>query len=271
MPFGLVCPWKPGSDPTRQHRSINRGAQAERIAAARDERLCQVLRRGALRDYIRANAQLELPRPSRRGGPRDDEAGAQANHHHVVRQLPHRGSFQRAPGAFPGEIHGPGSFAKVRPLRELHRPKGLRICQIYLARGTFDQMKRVAQEWGGSGRKREKRPTPRWRQGDGASAGGEQIRMPRWKGKHTNTGVSHIEANDWAAFSDWVQLLADVEHWVFRGQADENWRLESRLSRLFRKAKVEDPKERTRLAGEHLERFKKATLQVGAGPTPKET
>ncbi len=45
--------------------------QAERVAAARDETLSQVLRR-ALRDYVQANAQLELPRPrkatARRGG-----------------------------------------------------------------------------------------------------------------------------------------------------------------------------------------------------------
>jgi predicted transcriptional regulator len=37
--------------------------QAERIAAARDERLSQVLRR-ALREYVRDNAQVELPRPA---------------------------------------------------------------------------------------------------------------------------------------------------------------------------------------------------------------
>jgi len=36
--------------------------QAERIAAARDERLSQVLGR-ALREYARAGAQLELPKP----------------------------------------------------------------------------------------------------------------------------------------------------------------------------------------------------------------
>jgi hypothetical protein len=37
--------------------------QAERIAAARDERLSQMLRR-ALREYVKVNAQLELPRPT---------------------------------------------------------------------------------------------------------------------------------------------------------------------------------------------------------------
>lgn len=36
--------------------------QAERIAAVRDETLSQVLRR-ALRDYARANTQLEMPQP----------------------------------------------------------------------------------------------------------------------------------------------------------------------------------------------------------------
>jgi len=36
--------------------------QAERVAAARDETLSQVLRR-ALRDYVKGNAQLELPKP----------------------------------------------------------------------------------------------------------------------------------------------------------------------------------------------------------------
>jgi hypothetical protein len=39
--------------------------QAERIAAACDETLLQVLRR-ALREYGRANAQFDLPRPARR-------------------------------------------------------------------------------------------------------------------------------------------------------------------------------------------------------------
>jgi len=37
--------------------------QAQRIAAVRDETLSQVLRR-ALREYVRVNAQLELPRPN---------------------------------------------------------------------------------------------------------------------------------------------------------------------------------------------------------------
>jgi predicted transcriptional regulator len=44
--------------------------QAERIVAARDDTLSQVLRR-ALREYVRVNAQLELPRlrkTSARGG-----------------------------------------------------------------------------------------------------------------------------------------------------------------------------------------------------------
>lgn len=36
--------------------------QAERIAAVRDERLSQMLRR-ALREYVKVNAQLERPRP----------------------------------------------------------------------------------------------------------------------------------------------------------------------------------------------------------------
>jgi len=36
--------------------------QTERITAARDKTLSQVLRR-ALRDYVAAHAQLEVPRP----------------------------------------------------------------------------------------------------------------------------------------------------------------------------------------------------------------
>ena len=40
-------------------------AQAERVAKARDETVSQVLRR-ALREYVQANAQLELPRPKRK-------------------------------------------------------------------------------------------------------------------------------------------------------------------------------------------------------------
>jgi hypothetical protein len=59
---------------------------------------------------------------------------------------------------------------------------------------------------------------------------------------------------------DWVSLRYTISryfyHWpeyIFRGQANDNWLLESTLSRNLKKLKI---KNRQQLTGEHLDRFK---------------
>jgi hypothetical protein len=50
-------------------------------------------------------------------------------------------------------------------------------------------------------------------------------------------GVRYDRLISWEVFNFWVQEMARVSGgWVFRGQAKEEWKLESRLARYFRDA-----------------------------------
>lgn len=62
-------------------------------------------------------------------------------------------------------------------------------------------------------------------------------RTSRWKGNVVIKGFTEYELSSWKYFSDFVsQILLNYSNYVFRGQADSNWKLEPTLDRL-----VKDP------------------------------
>lgn len=92
-------------------------------------------------------------------------------------------------------------------------------------------------------------------------------KKPRWKGKPTQNGVWEIEFSSWKYCHDYVrQQMLDYSHYVWRGQRDANWKLESSLDRILR-AKL--PNLRSSLAQKHLDSFKLAVRgRRGANPSP---
>jgi hypothetical protein len=92
-----------------------------------------------------------------------------------------------------------------------------------------------------------------------------------WITEYRQNGVVHDRLPSWEAFSAWAQYMADLQgRWVFRGQANEDWKLEPRLARYFREFGIVDLEEQRRLSDQHLERFKEATLGR-RGPNPIRT
>lgn len=78
-------------------------------------------------------------------------------------------------------------------------------------------------------------------------------RTPRWKDNPVVAGVSTYELSSWKYFSDFIsQELLNYSNYVFRGQADSNWKLEPTLDRV-----VKDPDSEKR--SELLEAFKYET------------
>lgn len=78
----------------------------------------------------------------------------------------------------------------------------------------------------------------------------------RWKNKPTQNGIWEIEFSSWKYFHDYVrQQMLDYSHYIWRGQRDSSWKLESSLDRIL-KSKL--PNHRTSLAQSHLDSFKMA-------------
>lgn len=91
-------------------------------------------------------------------------------------------------------------------------------------------------------------------------------KTPRWTKKLVEHGLWEIEFSSWKYFHDYVrQEMLEYSHYVWRGQRDSAWKLESSLDRLLR-AKL--PSHRSRLATSHLEKFKYAVRgRRGANPS----
>jgi hypothetical protein len=79
-------------------------------------------------------------------------------------------------------------------------------------------------------------------------------RASRWNSKDIKNGFWEIELSSWKYFHDYIrQEMLDYSHYVWRGQRDSKWRLESSLDRILkRKPRMN----REKLAKEHLENFK---------------
>lgn len=79
-------------------------------------------------------------------------------------------------------------------------------------------------------------------------------RASRWKSKGIKNGFWEIELSSWKYYHDYIyQKMLDYSHFVWRGQRDSKWKLESSLDRVLKKK----PKfNRGEFAKSHLENFK---------------
>lgn len=82
-------------------------------------------------------------------------------------------------------------------------------------------------------------------------------KQARWKPKPTVNGIWEIDLSSWKYFHDFVrQEMLDYSHYIWRGQRDSSWKLDSSLDRILR-AKL--PNLRSTFAQNHLNAFKLAT------------
>lgn len=90
-------------------------------------------------------------------------------------------------------------------------------------------------------------------------------RTPRWNKKRTIDGVWEIEISSWKYFHDFVrQEMLDFSHYVWRGQRDAAWQLQTSLDRALQ---FKQKSRRAWLAASHLEKFKMA-VRGRRGPNP---
>lgn len=90
-------------------------------------------------------------------------------------------------------------------------------------------------------------------------------KQSRWVPKGTANGIWEVEFSSWKYFHDFVrQQMLDYSHYIWRGQRDANWKLESSLDRILR-SKL--PSRRPSLARAHLQDFKLA-VRGRRGPNP---
>jgi hypothetical protein len=81
-------------------------------------------------------------------------------------------------------------------------------------------------------------------------------RTQRWQEGQVKDGVSSVGLSNWKYFHDYVrQEMLEYSHYIWRGQRESQWTLESTLDRLQRGM---SQKLRTSLAQTHLNRFKLA-------------
>lgn len=87
----------------------------------------------------------------------------------------------------------------------------------------------------------------------------------RWTEKPPKNGIMEVEFFSWKYFHDYVrQEMLDYSHYVWRGQRDSTWKLESGLDRIL-KSKLKAA--RQKLAMAHLDKFKFA-VRGRRGPNP---
>ena len=81
-------------------------------------------------------------------------------------------------------------------------------------------------------------------------------KKPRWTENYIGKGFMEVEFSSWKYFHDYIrQEMLDYSHYIWRGQRDSDWMLESSLDRLLRGT---SPSNRDQLAKNHLEKFKYA-------------
>jgi hypothetical protein len=60
-------------------------------------------------------------------------------------------------------------------------------------------------------------------------------KAPRWKKKPIKNGIWEVEFFSWKYFHDYTrQEMPDFVHYVWRGQRDSSWKLESSLDRALK-------------------------------------
>ena len=79
---------------------------------------------------------------------------------------------------------------------------------------------------------------------------------PTWEKSEPKHGILTIRAPTWRAFGDYIQTELNQEPgFVWRGQSDASWKLESSLDRRLRESRLPNQAE---IRQRHLERFKLA-------------
>jgi len=82
-------------------------------------------------------------------------------------------------------------------------------------------------------------------------------RKPRWKAKSFTNGTWVMELFSWKYFHDFIrQQMLPYSHYIWRGQRDSSWGLQSSLDRALRGKPYAD---RPQMVARHLERFKYAS------------
>lgn len=90
-------------------------------------------------------------------------------------------------------------------------------------------------------------------------------KQKRWVSKTVSNGIWEIDFSSWKYFHDYVrQEMLDYSHYIWRGQRDSSWKLESSLDRIL---KTKLPSHRPSLARNHLNDFKLA-VRGRRGPNP---
>ncbi len=90
-------------------------------------------------------------------------------------------------------------------------------------------------------------------------------RPQRWEVSSINDGVMEVKLSSWKYFHDYVvQEMLRFSHYIWRGQRDSAWALESSLYRLMRDKKRAN---KNSIAKAHLAKFKMAARgRRGANP-----
>lgn len=90
-------------------------------------------------------------------------------------------------------------------------------------------------------------------------------RSPRWTTESKSDGLLHVRLSSWKYFHDFIrQRFLEFPHYVWRGQRDADWPLETSLDRALRGTPVAGRRSATK---KHLERFKLAS-RGRRGPNP---
>lgn len=95
-------------------------------------------------------------------------------------------------------------------------------------------------------------------------------RTSRWTEQDVVDSVMRVNLTSWKYFHDYVrQEMLEFDHYVWRGQRESTWGLESSLDRLLRSR---PRSQHQRLAAEHAQRFKLAVRgRRGSNPARLET
>lgn len=90
-------------------------------------------------------------------------------------------------------------------------------------------------------------------------------RPPRWVEGEYEHGMMHVRLSSWKYFHDYIrQRFLDFPHYVWRGQRDASWSLESSIDRALRGTPIAGRRTSVR---RHLEKFKLAA-RGRRGPNP---
>lgn len=89
---------------------------------------------------------------------------------------------------------------------------------------------------------------------------------PHWSIKSNQNGIAIVELSSWKWFHDFIRKeMLDYSHFVWRGQHDANWKLQSSLDRVLQFKSISD---RPLIAKGHLSKFRFAVRgRRGANPS----